>query len=787
MLISNVFGYFSIWNIHRQLLQSTVRDMTPHRTCSCRPSCGNVQRKKSSLETTNGVADLKSRITLLISGIVIVTILAGCEFIVQTVAPTPTLVAAGSSKQRPMVDVELGLLEEAIKVTGRIEAEERQDLFFRAPGRIKNVTVRNGDVVTEGQVLAELETGGLESQVADAEKTLETAELRVLSSEASLAQDRENARNAVVKSKNDIAAKQQALASGHSNARSALIAATNDLADKEEKLNSLLSGGTAEQIAAAKAAVAAANSSHVNSSTDLALMEASSSQTLSVVKAVVATRQATVTIAAQSLENLKSRGAPSIAEARVDGERRLEKLEADVSTTRSSFYQSEADLVDVLNQPTAGQKLDAKNAYDKAKLDYDAAISGSGSDEAKEKAGIVWQEAQRTYNDALLPATDAEVVAARANVATTRRALLTIEQELAETLGSGSRAQAIDALAAAFRNEYSEDLAVAESALANANTDLAEAKYELGRVEAGLGTSAEQRARASTEAALENLEKAQSSLLALTNPSDSDIAAARNAIEVSRITLSNAEGTLNEFEAGESPQDFDLVILRNNLESALDTLKRYDAGESAKDYDLTILRNNLEQAKIKLTRLQEQTFENQVVAPFGGEITFVRGKPGDQVAAYQEIIGLANPERLIVEAIVPEVDQPSMSVGQPTELTIDAFPGVVFDGRVASLPRNIISSTGQTVKIPETIIDGDFSREGMDIGMLVRLKIVVQIKDDVMKVPLTAVRTVNNRDFVETIIDGQRRSLPVTVGIRSDTEIEILDGLEAGQQIYASP
>ena len=91
------------------------------------------------------------------------------------------------------------------------------------------------------------------------------------------------------------------------------------------------------------------------------------------------------------------------------------------------------------------------------------------------------------------------------------------------------------------------------------------------------------------------------------------------------------------------------------------------------------------------------------------------------------------------------------------------------------------------MKIPETIIDGEFSREGMGIGMLTRLKIVVQVKDDVLKVPLMAVRTVNNRDFVETIIDGQRRSLPVTVGIQSDTEIEILDGLEAGQQIFSSP
>ncbi|HJN39008.1 MAG TPA: HlyD family efflux transporter periplasmic adaptor subunit, partial [Chloroflexota bacterium] len=156
-------------------------------------------------------------------------------------------------------------------------------------------------------------------------------------------------------------------------------------------------------------------------------------------------------------------------------------------------------------------------------------------------------------------------------------------------------------------------------------------------------------------------------------------------------------------------------------------------------------------------------------------------------AAYQEIIGLANPARLIIEAVVPEVDQPSLSVGQPVEITMDAFAGVVITGRVTTLPRNIVSTTGQTVKIPETIVDGDFDRAGMDIGMLARLKIVVQVKEGVLKVPLTAVRTVNNRDFVETIIDGQRRSLPVTVGIQSDTEIEILDGLEEGQQIFASP
>ncbi len=721
------------------------------------------------------------------SGFGLAAILSGCEYFVQTVAPTPTLITAGSSQQRPMVAVEFGVLEEAIKVTGRVEAEERQDLFFRAPGRIKNVSVRQGDRVTEGQVLAELETGGLESQVADAEKNFETAELRVFSAEATLAREQASARNAVLKAENDVAAKEQALAVSHANARSNLLAAENDVAAMQKALDVLIAGGTAEQVASAQAAVASANSSYVSSSTNLQVLESSSSQTPAVVRAEVATRQAAVDIAAQNLANLQTRGAPTSAQARADGERRLDKLEADLAASRSAFYQSESDLNDVLNKPTAAERLDAENTFEKARLDHDDAVSGNGTDEAKLKAGIVWQEAIRAYNDALLPATDAEIVTAQVNVTNARGSLSSLEQELAQLIGSGTRDQAIDALAAEFVNGYSRELAAAESALATAQTNLAEAQYELQRVDAGFGTTDQERARASTSAAAANLAKAQSSLDAILNPSDADIQSARNTLDSAAIKHHNAVTTLDEFDAGESPQDFDLVILRNNLEDARATLVQYDAGESSKDFDLVILRNNLEQTRIKLERLQEQTFENQVMAPFDGEVTFVRGRPGDQVAAYQEIIGLADPERLIIEAVIPEVDQPSLSIGQLTEITIDAFPGIIFEGRVAILPRNIISTTGQTVKIPETIIDGEFSREGMGIGMLTRLKIVVQVKDDALKVPLTAVRTVNNRDFVETIIDGQRRSLPVTVGIQSDTEIEILDGLEAGQQIFSSP
>ena len=56
-----------------------------------------------------------------------------------------------------------------------------------------------------------------------------------------------------------------------------------------------------------------------------------------------------------------------------------------------------------------------------------------------------------------------------------------------------------------------------------------------------------------------------------------------------------------------------------------------------------------------------------------------------------------------------------------------------------------------------------------------------------MKVPLSALKDLNERTFVETIVNEQRRSLPVVIGIRSDSEVEILSGLKEGQMIFIAP
>lgn len=663
-----------------------------------------------------------------------ISILSACEVFVATVAPTPTLVTQANTGTRVMTDVKKGIVEEAIRSTGRLEADKREDLFFRAPGRIKNIAVRQGDLVKVGQVLAELELGGLESQVADAKKAFETTDLRVKSAESALSATR-------------------------SAATQAWLLAENDAISRNQSLKDLQNGGNPADVGLAKAAMAKASIALIDAQRKYDSLIAAGALSDKTASSTAAQMEANRVKAAQEVEGIRARKKPSLKNAKVEASKRLTELESARDEALTAFYESEKSLEDTLNQPTASTKRDADVIFEKATLTHQEVIGGSGSTEKKQKAELDFQEATRTYNDSLLPASAAEIAKAKTAVTTARSASTKAANDLAEALGNGSRQQAIDRLALQVQGEYDDELAVAEAAELTATLAAESALLDTKDVASGLGTAELQKIRYGLNEASATLSKTKEQLRKLNSPTEDELQVAKNLA----------------------------LAAETKRKDAKQKVEQYESKTSSKDMDLIILRNSRDQARIKLERFQEQEFENQIIAPFDGEITFVQGKAGDQVAAYKELIGLADQGKLVVEALIAEVDQPSLSVGQPVEVVLDAFPGQTFEAKVASLPRNIVSSTGQTVKVPETKFNVNLGTAPAELGMLARLKITIEIKDNVLVVPISSVRTVNRREFVETVIDGQRRSLPVTTGIRSDLDVEIVDGLEEGMSIFAAP
>jgi HlyD family secretion protein len=97
----------------------------------------------------------------------------------QSSEPTPTPRPVQAQLEKPTYTVQRGTVVDEIKVSGFVAAVKQQELSFTQNGFLKVLYVDRTDVVTEGQLLAELDLGDLPNQLRQAEVALEQAQLQL--------------------------------------------------------------------------------------------------------------------------------------------------------------------------------------------------------------------------------------------------------------------------------------------------------------------------------------------------------------------------------------------------------------------------------------------------------------------------------------------------------------------------------------------------------------------------------------------------------------------------------
>ena len=91
---------------------------------------------------------------------------------------TPTPIPTAIVPVKPTYTVQRGEIVKEIEFSGRISPILEEDLFFRSGGRVRTVLAKRNDMVTQGQILAELEIDGLERELEAAELDLERSQVR---------------------------------------------------------------------------------------------------------------------------------------------------------------------------------------------------------------------------------------------------------------------------------------------------------------------------------------------------------------------------------------------------------------------------------------------------------------------------------------------------------------------------------------------------------------------------------------------------------------------------------
>lgn len=194
----------------------------------------------------------------------------------------------------------------------------------------------------------------------------------------------------------------------------------------------------------------------------------------------------------------------------------------------------------------------------------------------------------------------------------------------------------------------------------------------------------------------------------------------------------------------------------------------------------------------------QQTLNNYAVyAPFAGTLAKVNVKKYDSVSAGSAVATLVTSDQL-AEVTLNEVDVAKVRVGQKATLTFDAIDGLSITGEVASV--DTVGTVSQGVVTYTVDIHLDTQDAHIKPGMSVSAAIISGSKTDALIVPSSAVKSQGGASYVEVFNPPVATSTdsaqglttsetpirtPVTVGLTSDSAVEITSGLDEGEQIIS--
>ena len=190
----------------------------------------------------------------------------------------------------------------------------------------------------------------------------------------------------------------------------------------------------------------------------------------------------------------------------------------------------------------------------------------------------------------------------------------------------------------------------------------------------------------------------------------------------------------------------------------------------------------------------EVALENTLIrAPFDGTVLTKNADVGEMVApmaasvsSRSAVVTLADMSSLQVEADVSESNIQRITLGQPCEITLDAYPEVRYEASVAKIvPTADRAKATVMVKVAFKSYDARVLPEmSSKVLFLTRAtETNPPAARSMLTVPSSAVVTRNGKKVVFTVRNDQAVAIPVSTGKDAGTLVEITWGLSAGDRV----
>lgn len=225
-----------------------------------------------------------------------------------------------------------------------------------------------------------------------------------------------------------------------------------------------------------------------------------------------------------------------------------------------------------------------------------------------------------------------------------------------------------------------------------------------------------------------------------------------------------------------------LALAQTNYRRNEDLFQRKFISERARDESAATLK--VQEATVALA--EARLARMQVRAPFDGVVGIRNVSVGDYVKDGQELINVEDVATLKVDFRLPEVYLGQIRAGQSVDVSSDALVGETFRATVEAVNPQVDAS-GRSILVRARMGN---PKAKLRPGMFVRVRLTFRERQGVLMLPEQTLVPAGSDQFVFRLQSGEKgmtaQQVKVRTGLRRDGQVEITEGLKAGDVVVTA-
>lgn len=240
-----------------------------------------------------------------------------------------------------------------------------------------------------------------------------------------------------------------------------------------------------------------------------------------------------------------------------------------------------------------------------------------------------------------------------------------------------------------------------------------------------------------------------------------------------RAERTRREGILNAVEYEKAQDDLEVAKLKLALAQ-----EKVEFQKETGEFEVRERASQVERQRLVVVEVERQVDELTVRSPVDGLVSRVMVNDRDAVTEGQPLVMVVDLSAFEIEVMIPE--NYADEIGPDTEAAI-TYDGREYPGAVKSVSPEVEGS-----RVRGVVVFSGQAPAGLKQNQRVSTRLLLETRPDVLKVPRGPFLESGGGRLAYVVEDGVAVQRPIEVGSVSVSEVEIVAGLEPGEEIIIS-